>query len=262
MMMAKFFTILVILDDTFDRYASLPEAEVLANSLKRWDHDHTMDKQPDYLKFTLNFMLDTFEEFDRELGPDGRSDNVTAAIEVYKTHVKGNYDLAKWALVSHVPSFDEYMEVGEVEIAVYATLASRYMSLEKLDSKEAFEWLKSKPKIVQVLCAKGRLMDDITGFEDDMRRGYVTNAVCCYMKQHGVSEKEALKKLDEMVTEADKIINEEFLTTVGLPRCVLKAVIGLSRMITLCYNGYEGYTNPEGKIKEYMMSMFVDQISL
>lgn len=112
MMMVKFFTIMVILDDTYDRYASLPEAEGLANSLKRyqnfrstltmimiimlikndgdgemmmlyrWAHDHTMDKQPDYLKVTLNFMLDTFEEFERELGPDGRSDNVTAAIEV------------------------------------------------------------------------------------------------------------------------------------------------------------------------------------
>lgn len=34
--MVKYFTILVLLDDTFDRYASLPEAEGLANSLERY----------------------------------------------------------------------------------------------------------------------------------------------------------------------------------------------------------------------------------
>uniref|UniRef100_A0A0D3DF51 Uncharacterized protein n=1 Tax=Brassica oleracea var. oleracea TaxID=109376 RepID=A0A0D3DF51_BRAOL len=260
--MVKYFTILVILDDTFDRYASLPEAEGLANSLERWAHEHTMDKQPDYLKFVLNFMIDTFEEFERELGPQGRSYNVSASKEVLKTYVKANFDLAKWGLVYHVPSFEEYMEVGEVEVAVYATLASRYMSMGKMVAKEAFEWLKSRPKIVQSLCVKGRLMDDITGFQDDISRGYVTNAVSCYMKQYGVSENEAFRELNKMVGEADKIINEEFLTITGVRHCVLKAVIDLARMIHVCYNGYEGYTDPQGKIKEYMTSMFVDQIRL
>ncbi|KAF3596341.1 hypothetical protein DY000_02026960 [Brassica cretica] len=258
----------------------------------------------------------------------------------FKTHVKTNFDLAKWSLVYHVPSFEEYMEVGEVEVAVYATLASRYMSKGKMAAKEAFEWLKSRPKIVQSLCVKGRLMDDITGFQDDISRGYVTNAVSCYMKQYGVSGPGACGQvvrgrawdvttfqvrstyhaklshiflvtytdmgycisahlntrerlywleswgpivmlsgstpaggellipvtnsgeLNKMVGEADKIINEEFLTITGVRHCVLKAVIDLARMIHVCYNGYEGYTDPQGKIKEYMTSMFVDQIRL
>lgn len=91
----------------------------------------------------------------------------------FKTHVKANFDLAKWGLVYHVPSFEEYMEVGEVEVAVYATLASRYMSKGKMAAKEAFEWLKSRPKIVQSLCVKGRLMDDIIGFQVHMRKPFL-----------------------------------------------------------------------------------------
>lgn len=35
-MLTKFYIILVILDDTYDRYASLPEAESLANALERY----------------------------------------------------------------------------------------------------------------------------------------------------------------------------------------------------------------------------------
>ena len=35
-MLTKYLVALTIIDDTFDRYASLPEAECLANSLERY----------------------------------------------------------------------------------------------------------------------------------------------------------------------------------------------------------------------------------
>lgn len=35
-MLTKFYTVLTIIDDTFDRYASISEAESLANSLERY----------------------------------------------------------------------------------------------------------------------------------------------------------------------------------------------------------------------------------
>lgn len=112
-MSTKYSTLLGIVDDTFDRYASLPEAQSLANSLERytrydilkftykhdhdgddhdvdewmmmmyrWAPDHAMDKQrPGYFKFVLNFILETFEEFERELRPEGNPCSVKANIE-------------------------------------------------------------------------------------------------------------------------------------------------------------------------------------
>jgi len=47
----------------------------------RWAPDHAMDKQPDYLKFVFKFILDTFEEFEKELRPEGGSFGVCATIE-------------------------------------------------------------------------------------------------------------------------------------------------------------------------------------
>ncbi|KFK26233.1 hypothetical protein AALP_AA8G220300 [Arabis alpina] len=189
-----------ILDDTFDRYVSLPEAESLANSLKRWAPDHAMDQQPDYLKFVFTFILDTFEEFRKELSPEGTPYSVKATIEEFKTLVKANFDLAKSARAAHLPSFEEYMEVGEVEVTVYVSLAA----------------------------TKGRLMNDIYGFEDDMSRGYFSNALNCYMKQYRVSKQEAVRELHIMVEDADKAINEELLTTIGVSRLVLKAAMGIA----------------------------------
>ena len=37
-MLTQYYTILGIVDDTFDRYASLPEAEILADSLERYQN--------------------------------------------------------------------------------------------------------------------------------------------------------------------------------------------------------------------------------
>lgn len=95
-----------------------------------------------------------------------------------------------------------------------------------------------------------------------MSRGYVTNAINCYMKQYGVPVEEAMRELKKIVADADKTINEEFLTTVDVGRGVLKAFMNLARMVSVAYNVEEGFTHPEGKIKEYMTSLFVDQIRL
>ncbi|CAA7020917.1 unnamed protein product [Microthlaspi erraticum] len=261
-MYTKFYTILGFVDDTFDRYASPPEASSLQNSLERWAPDHTMDQQPDYLKFVLHFILDTYEEFERELKPQGKPYSVKANIEELKRVVKANFELAKWAHAAHVPSFEEYMEVGEVEVAVYAALAAICMCMGDMATKEAYEWLKLKPKLAKCISAKCRLMNDIYGYEDDMSRGYVPNAVSCYMKQYGVTKQEAIKKLHEMVVDVDKAINEELLTTMGVSRLLLKASMGMAKMIAICYNGYEGFTRPEGKTKEYINLMLVEQIRL
>ncbi|KAF8115070.1 hypothetical protein N665_0030s0111 [Sinapis alba] len=253
-MLTQYYTILAITDDTFDRYASLPEAEILANSFERWSPHHAMDKQPEFLKAVLNFILDTYEDFEKEVRLEGKPYSVEANIEEFKAFVKANFEHAKWAHAAHLPSFEKYMEVAEVEITICAVFAACFMSLGKMATKEAYEWFKSRPRLVKSLCVRGRLMNDITGLKDDMSRGQITNAVNYYMKQYGVTKQNALRELHKMVADTDNIINEELLTTTGVSRLVLKTAMGLAQSITICYYGYEGYTHPEGKIEEYMTS--------
>ena len=94
----------------------------------------------------------------------------TFAHAQFKIGAKANFDLAKWGLVAHVPSFREYMEVGEEEIVACLTLEGIFMSMGKTATKEAYEWRKSRPKLVKALCIKGRVRNDITGYEVQMRK--------------------------------------------------------------------------------------------
>lgn len=57
----------------------------------RWSPDPAMDKQPGYLKAVLNFILDTFEDFEKELRPEGKPYSVEANIEeVTNQSIKDN----------------------------------------------------------------------------------------------------------------------------------------------------------------------------
>ncbi|KAG2291461.1 hypothetical protein Bca52824_038130 [Brassica carinata] len=64
-----------------------------------------------------------------------------------------------------------------------------------------------------------------------MSRGYVTNAINCYMKQYGFPLKEAIRELNKIVADADKTLNEEFLKTVAVGRGVLKAAMHYKKSI-------------------------------
>ncbi|CAN8252209.1 unnamed protein product [Cochlearia groenlandica] len=261
-MFAKFYAVITLLDDTCDRYASIPEAESLANSLERWNLDDViaMDKlEPSYLNFVYKFITETFKEFGREVVLE----SLKATKEEFQKIVKANLQHAKWSKTGHMPSFEEYMKIGEVEITIYATMAAIFMNTKHINAHETYEWLKSRPTLVRQLARKTRLMNDLTGFKDDMNRGYVATGVNCYMKQHGVTEEEAIREMWKMVKETDKIMNEEFLMKemVSVPRRVWKAVIDLARTVNISYNETDEYTDPN-IMKEYVTSLFIDQIHL
>lgn len=83
----------------------------------------------------------------------------------FKILARVNLELVKWARGGQVPSFDQYIEAGGAEIGTYVTIACSLMGLGETGRKEDFDWLRSRPKLVQVLARKTRLMDDIADFE-------------------------------------------------------------------------------------------------
>ncbi|CAA7048213.1 unnamed protein product [Microthlaspi erraticum] len=226
-MLTKLYATQVMIDDTCDIYASLSEVEILASTIERWDlDDHAMDGLPNYMKYVVKFVFDTFQEFERELGSElGGSYGVKATIEEFKIFVRANLLLAKWAAVGHLPSFDEYLDATGDEFAIYLTLTGILMAMDhNICKKEAYEWLKSRDKLVRAITIKSRVEDDMFGYEDDMSRGYVTGSINCYKKQYGVTEEEAFRKLREMIVDGDKMMNGEFLKPINVPKQSLKLV--------------------------------------
>ena len=157
-----------------------------------------MDGLPDYLKSVVKFVFGTFQEFEREIGSElgglyslevtieyvsNRNDfffgnDVIIVITIhlqtfesfqFKIYMRSNLQLAKWASVDHLPSFEEYLDVAGIEIAVVFTLACVLMAMENICKEEAYEWLKSREKLVRAMTTKARVPNDMFGYEVSKR---------------------------------------------------------------------------------------------
>ncbi|VYS62838.1 unnamed protein product [Arabidopsis thaliana] len=248
--LAKINTVFTLVDDTCDRYGNVSEVAALVQCVERWDPD-CMDSLPDYMKTVFKFAWNTFEECENAgIMEEGLSYDVQGALE-------------EWEQGDVVPTFDEYLEIGGVEVTMYVSIACSFLGLGQSSREQAYKWLKSRPKFVEAQAKRARLMNDIAGFEGDMSRGFDVNAIMYYMKQYKVTEEETFTRLQKMARDLDTTVNEEILkTTKSVPRQILKRAIDFGKMIEFTYRSGEEYTHPEGRFKDHITSLFVDLIRL
>lgn len=99
-------------------------------------------------------------------------------------------------------------------------------------------------------------------YQEDMNKGYTANALNYYMKQHGVTKKEASREFHKTIEDINKIVNEECLKTTNISRPVLMQVVNYGRMVNILYTSDDVYNHREGKLKDYLTALLVDPIHL
>lgn len=95
--------------------------------------------------------------------------------------------------------------------------------------------------------------------QHEQKRGNDFSAIQCYMKEHCVTEEEALIELNKQVNDAWKDVNEVLLqppTTV--PRPILLLCLNLLRVTDVIYKNDDGYTNGGVVLKDYITSLLVE----
>ncbi|VVA97630.1 unnamed protein product [Arabis nemorensis] len=259
---AKINMIVVVVDDTYDVYATLAEVTALTECLQKWSVGAS-DKLPDYLQIVLENVFQVMGDIEREMRPKGRSYGVKQVVEKTKILAKSYEEIAKWARTGHVVTFDEYMKVGLKTGAMGDFAAYSFIGMEDINEKEAFDWLNSEPLVIKTLSLIFRLANDVGTYETEMRRGEVANGLNCYMKQHGVTKEEASQELRKMYREYYKVVMEEFINTHDhVPRQVLLRCLNIARLFDVFYREGDGYSDPKGKIEHFMTSLYVHPIPL
>ncbi|CAE6201747.1 unnamed protein product [Arabidopsis arenosa] len=256
---AKIMNVVVTLDDTCDSYATFPQVKSLIDSLQRWDLEG-IDELQSYSRIVVRLILETIGEIEREMKPRGRS-AIQQTIDETKSLGRAYLALSKWVSEGHVPTFDEYMEVGLVTGGMDDFALYTFIAMEDCDEKPLYEWFNSKPKIFQALCYMYRINNDIVTYEREMRKGEVVNGVNSYMNQYGVTKEEAVEELSKMARDNYKIVMEELLTTTDVPRQVRVRCLNIARLIDVfCKDGIDEFSNPHGKLKDLITSLFIHPI--
>ncbi|KAL2466452.1 Alpha-humulene/(-)-(E)-beta-caryophyllene synthase [Abeliophyllum distichum] len=258
-MLTKTIAMTSIIDDTYDAYGTVEELEVFTEAIMRWDISE-IDRLPEYIKPFYIALLNLYEQFDEELSKEGRSYAVHYAKEALKELVRTYYVEAKWFIEGYLPPFSEYMSNALITCTyVYHTTTS--LLGVKSVTKEEFEWLSNKPKMLVASLIICRLVDDIATYEVEKERGQIATGIESYMKENGVTKEVAVDKFFEMTTNAWKDINEECLRPSSSPREILMRILNLERIIDVTYKGNEdGYTQPQKVLKPHVIALFIDPI--
>nr|AAM11626.1 germacrene A synthase LTC1 [Lactuca sativa] len=247
---------LVVLDDTYDAYATIEEIRLLTDAINRWDIS-AIEQIPEYIRPFYKILLDEYAELEKQLAKEGRAKSVIALKEAFQDIARGYLEEAEWTNSGYVASFPEYMKNGLVTSAYNVISKSALVGMGEMVSEDALAWYESHPKTLQASELISRLQDDVMTYQFERERGQSATGVDSYIKTYGVSEKEAIDELNKMIENAWKDINEGCLKPREVSMDLLAPILNLARMIDVVYRYDDGFTFPGKTMKEYITLLFV-----
>ncbi|XP_058217037.1 sesquiterpene synthase Cop-like [Rhododendron vialii] len=272
MSLTKVITLTSIMDNIYDIYGTFDELVLFTDAIERWEI-RALDQLPDYMKLYYQALLDVYNMIDDEMAKEGKSCATDYAKTSMKNLARSYINEAKWFHSGYAPSVEEYMSVALVSGGYEMLAATSFLGMGELATKEAFEWVLSDHLIIQAASVICRLMDDMASHKScrlchivivgRATAGDAPSAVECYMKQHGVTEDEALVELRKLVTNAWKDMNVACLHPIETPiPLLIMRVLNLARAIDVLYKDEDNYTNPETKLKGYITSVIINPLQI
>ncbi|PIA50806.1 hypothetical protein AQUCO_01200217v1 [Aquilegia coerulea] len=261
--LGKLWSILTILDDSYDVFGNLDELGLLCDAFQRWDAKST-SKLSDPMKIVFLEVLNYFNEIETDMIKGGNSVGVSYFKKQVQDHNKNLLEEAKVIFSGDLPTLEKWLSLSVPSVSCSLFIIIATLNLGELATKEVFDWIASMPKIVNYTNLLVRLLGDIASLKVEQARGTNVSCVPCYMMDHGVSESEAIESLEKVITSLWKVMNQEGLRVHPVPMKVIKTLLNFNRTIALYYAGVgvDGHSISDGRTKEIITSIFIDPIPI
>ncbi|GMJ06425.1 sesterterpene synthase 2, terpene synthase 19 [Hibiscus trionum] len=262
-MYTKMVMMWIVLDDTYDSYATFEELQCLTDAMKRFDIS-AMDKLPaGYLKLVYKTILDVHDEVEEMVRDEGRSFAVDYVRKEFTETVEAFHEQARWVHEGDQPTWDEYIKTAMKSAGGNVTMAQVLIGMGDADEK-AYQCLINTDNIIyKAINLAARLYNDIATNEREEKGGAVTGTMC-YMKQYGVAREEATEAFKAMIEAACLELKQGCLRPTPIPRQIINRVINYLRLcITFYMDDIDGYTIPEETwIKDMVNQMLIHPIPI
>ncbi|KAK6161771.1 hypothetical protein DH2020_005152 [Rehmannia glutinosa] len=160
---AKSIQMLTTLDDTYDNYATLDEADLFTEIMQRWNIDE-IHQLPDYMKIMYKVILTVYEDYERDAAKQGKLFAVPYATQAVKELCKAYNKELKWFMGEKMPSFEDYIANTMITSCLYVICSSTIPGMKSV-TKETIDWMMSEPKIFKASAKVCRYLDDLGSFE-------------------------------------------------------------------------------------------------
>ncbi|XP_047948783.1 cis-muuroladiene synthase-like [Salvia hispanica] len=244
---AKGLQVITIMDDTYDNYATLKEAQLFTEVLCRWNIDEA-ERLPEYMRIVYLFIMSVYEDYELEAKQLGKGFAAPYFKQTVQQLGKAYNEELKWLMERKVPSFQDYLRNSEITSCIYIMFAATIPGLKSV-TQQTIDWINTQPKLVTSTAMLGRYWDDLGSHHRESKGGQVVTRLECNMKQHGVTTKEeAASKFVELNEEAWRDINRELVeTTSSVANEIAVEFLNYARGCDATYNINNGdaYTDPK-----------------
>ncbi|KAL3812624.1 hypothetical protein ACJIZ3_013892 [Penstemon smallii] len=262
---AKIIELLTKINDTYDNYATVEEAKLFTEILKRWDINE-IDKLPtDCMRIIYECTLNLYEDYECEAIEREKIFAIPYAIEAVKQICRAYFKKMKWFMERQLPTFDEYISNSWISSCIYVFLTCIIPGMKSV-TKEDIELLTSDEPNKLIVGASNitRYLNDLTSYEREKRKGIMLTGIECYMKHYGVSKQEAMKKFVELADEGWKDLNTEWINSNNnnnnsIPKDYFEGILNYARSGEVFYRKSDFYSDPEG-LAQQIIDLFVDPI--
>ncbi|CAL1358237.1 unnamed protein product [Linum trigynum] len=257
----KIYHLLTLLDDTCDNFATHEELRALSKAIERMNVG-ALEKLPDRMRNTFRFVLDVYDEVEKEIGKTGPTFSVDYAKDELKKLCRAYLVEIGWRAEGKVPTLEEYLINAYNSCGAPKTCTSCFIGMgAEIATREAFEWVTNESKLMKACCVIARLQNDIFSHKYEQKRNHPASSVQCYMKQHGVTEEEAVEFLWKKIHKSWKDIAEVYQKPTLTPIALTDRLLNLMRSCNLFYEIGDGFTNSH-LIKDQLTSLLMDPVPL
>nr|QXY08397.1 delta-cadinene synthase [Leonurus sibiricus] len=258
--LVKVQSLVSLIDDTFDAYGTFEELQLFTDAIQRWSIS-CLDQLPDYMKIIYKALLEVFEEIEKEMIKQGTIYRHNYGIQAIKLIVGAYFDEVKWREEKYKPTTQEYMQVATKSSGYVTLLILSFLGMEEnVATREAFEWVFSRPDAVRATLTICRLTDDIVGHEFEQEREHIPSAVHCYAEEHKVCKEEAILEFSSRIEAAWKDINEVFLQPTKFASPLLYRILNFARIIEVIYTKGDWYTHVGPEMQSFINQLFIDPV--
>jgi (-)-germacrene D synthase len=173
-----------------------------------------------------------------------------------QNHVTGYLQEAEWAHKNYTPSFKDQVDLTSLTIGAPTLSVSVMAGMTDEIMKQALEWASTIPSVAISAGKIVRFMNDIGAFKRRKCKGDAASSVECYMHEYGVSGEVAIARIDALIEEEWKTLNQaRFGNHALLP--ALQRIIGLAYTASFFYDNRNDVYTSSTLLQEIIESFFV-----
>uniref|UniRef100_A0A0D9ZJ50 Terpene synthase n=1 Tax=Oryza glumipatula TaxID=40148 RepID=A0A0D9ZJ50_9ORYZ len=255
---AKMILLVTLMDDTFDSHATIQECRQLNSAIQRWD-ESAVTLLPEYLKKFYRELLRNFKVLQDQV-TDNDKYRVTYTRKEFQKLSTYYLQEAEWSHQRHKPSFGDQITLTAMSSVIPLLCVSGTVGMGYV-TKETFEWVASRTTAIVASAKIGRFMNDIAAMKRGKNKGDVASSVECYMNEHKVTMEVAIDKIDSLVEDEWRTLNQaRFEDHKLFP--VVEQVVNLTASMALFYDERKDAYTFATLLQDTIESLFVNPVPI